>query len=200
MFRLRKSRPVKDAALEADLFKSRAATGFGLIALALLVLIARYFYLQVLEHDEYHTRSEANRIKVRPLPPTRGLIFDRNGKLLAENVPQYRLEVTPQQAGDVAATLRASRASCALSDEDIARFKELRALKRAFDSVPLKLLLTESELAHFAVQRYRFPASRSCRTSRATTRCPRSSRTCSATSAASTSATASGSIPAARRG
>jgi len=136
-------RPVKDGALEAELFKSRAATGFALVAVALLVLIARYFYLQVLEHEEYHTRSEANRIKLRPLPPTRGLIFDRNGKLLAENVPTYRLEITPQLAGDVAATIRELTDIVDLSDEDIARYKEARAFKRSFDSVPLKMLLTD---------------------------------------------------------
>jgi penicillin-binding protein 2 len=158
MIRLsRPSRAVKDSALEANLVRQRAVAGFVLIALSLVVLLGRYAYLQVLHHAEYATRSEQNRIRLRPLPPSRGLIYDRNGKLLAENVPQYRLDLVPQQAGDVEATLKGLSDVVSLSDDDIARFKELRSFKRAFDSVPLKSLLSESELAHFAVERYRFP-------------------------------------------
>jgi penicillin-binding protein 2 len=153
----RSPRPVTDANLEGELFRRRAAAGFAIVALLLAVLLARYVQLQVLQHQDFQTRSEANRIKVRPLPPSRGLIYDRNGRLLAENVPQYRLELVPQQAGDVERTLAELSQVVNLSEDDIARFKELRGFKRAFDSVPLKLLMSESELASFAVQRYRFP-------------------------------------------
>ena len=98
------SRRIKDAGLETALFRRRALAGFAIIACCLAVLLARFFWLQVLRHDEFSARSDANRIKIRPLPPARGLIYDRNGVVLADNVPQYRLELTPEQAGDVADT------------------------------------------------------------------------------------------------
>ena len=75
--------------------------------MALLGLAFGYFRLQVLQHEEYRTRSEANRIKARPIVPARGLIYDRNGKLLADNVPAFRLEIVPEQAGDLTKTLAA---------------------------------------------------------------------------------------------
>ena len=72
--------------------------------MALSGLCFGYFRLQVLQHEEYRTRSEANRIKPRPVVPARGLIYDRNGRLLADNVPAYRLEVVPDQTGDLRPT------------------------------------------------------------------------------------------------
>src|SRR4249920_3173897 len=97
--------PMKNPHAEAEQFRRRALEGFLGIALALCGLAFGYFRLQVLQHLEYSTRSEANRIKARPIVPARGLIYDRNGKLLADNVPAYRLEVVPEQTGDLDATL-----------------------------------------------------------------------------------------------
>ena len=151
------SRRIKDAASETALFRRRALAGFVIIALCLAVLLGRFFQLQVSRHDEFSARSDANRIKIRPLPPARGLIFDRNGIVLADNVPQYRLELTPEQVEDIDDTLQRLRAVIPLSAEDIERFNELRRLKRRFDGVPVRLHLSESEVAHFAVHRHRFP-------------------------------------------
>jgi penicillin-binding protein 2 len=151
------TRRVKDGVPEAALFRRRALTGFALIALALAVLIGRFFYLQVLRHQEFHGRSEANRIKLRPLAPSRGLIYDRQGRLLAENVPRYRLELVPEQVDDVEATLTRLRGFIELSAEDLERFDESRSLRRPFDSVPIKLQLSEQDVARFAVNRHEFP-------------------------------------------
>lgn len=151
------ARRIKDAGLEAALFRRRALAGFAIIACCLAVLLARFYWLQVLQHDEFSARSDANRIKIRPLPPARGLIYDRNGVVLADNVPQYRLELTPEQAGDVADTLARLQRVIALSPEDIERFNEVRRLKRRFDGVPVRLQLSEAEVAHFAVHRHQFP-------------------------------------------
>ena len=103
-------RPSKNPHAEADQFRRRAALGFRGVLVCLLGLGGWYFKLQGLDHDVYATRSEANRIKPRPVVPGRGTIYDRNGRLLAENVPAFRLDVTPDKAGDLDALLAALRA------------------------------------------------------------------------------------------
>lgn len=148
---------LKNLHVEAEQFRRRALLGFAGIALATLGLAAGYFRLQVLQHDEYQTRSEANRIKPRPIVPARGLIYDRNGRLLADNVPAYRLEIVPEQVRDLEATLTALGGLVKLDAEDIARFRETRRATRSFRPIPLKLRLDEGELARLAVNRHRFP-------------------------------------------
>lgn len=139
------------------MFRVRAAIGFVVIVLCLLVLSTRFFTLQVLRHDEFHGRSEDNRIKQRALPPSRGLIYDRAGRLLAENVPQYKLELVPEQIADVDDTISRLRAVVAISDDEIERFVEERRLRRRFDSIPVKLQMSETDVARFAVHRHQFP-------------------------------------------
>lgn len=98
---------MKNPSAEADQFQRRAAVGFLGIAAVMIGLCLGYFRLQVWQHEEYKTRSEANRIKLRPVVPARGLIYDRNGRLLADNIPAYRLEIVPDQVEDVDATVQA---------------------------------------------------------------------------------------------
>jgi penicillin-binding protein 2 len=148
---------IKSARDEATLFRARALTGFALILGCLLVLGARFFWLQVLHHDEFSTRSQQNRVHVRRLPPARGLIYDRNGVLLADNVPAFRLEVVPERVDDMDAMLKRLDMIVPLSADDVADFKRQLAQHRAFQSVPLKLRLTEDEIDRFAVNRWRFP-------------------------------------------
>jgi penicillin-binding protein 2 len=153
----KRSGKIKDAQREAERFRRRAFAGFGLIALCLAGLAARLWNLQIDRHAEFAARSDSNRISVRSIPPTRGLIYDRNGVLLAENVAAFRLEVVPEQVRDMAAMLAALGHVIALSDDDIERFDALRRGKRAFDSIPLRLKLSEDEIARFSTQRWRFP-------------------------------------------
>ena len=148
---------MKNPHAEADQFQRRAAIGFIGIALALAGLSFGYFRLQVLQHEEYRTRSEANRIKPRPVVPARGLIFDRKGKLLADNVPAYRLEVVPEQTGDLKATLAGLNELIGLSREELQQFESTRKAIRSFRPVVLKLRLSEEERARLAVNRHRFP-------------------------------------------
>ncbi|ULU25461.1 penicillin-binding protein 2 [Dyella terrae] len=150
-------RSIKDTRGEATLFRVRALVGFALILMGLGVLVARYHYLQVQRHDEFALRSENNRVKPRAIPPARGLIFDRNGVLLADNVPAFRLEVVPEQIKDMPAMLAAIREVVPLDDGDIDAFKKQLKQNRRFDSVPLKLHLTEDEIDRFAISRWRFP-------------------------------------------
>jgi penicillin-binding protein 2 len=152
-----KYKPIKDMRQESAMFMRRALTGFALIVLALSVLALRFWYLQVERYDEFRSRSDANRILTRPLAPARGLIYDRNGVLLAENVAAFRLEVTPEQVKDMDALLADLRDVIGLSDDDIERFKSLRKSKRSYQSVPLRMKLTDEEIALFSVNRWRFP-------------------------------------------
>jgi penicillin-binding protein 2 len=148
---------LKNLHAEAEQFRRRAVLGFLGIAAAVIGLAAGYFRLQVLQHEEYQTRSEANRIKPRPIVPARGLIYDRNGRLLADNVPAYRLENVPEEVPDLEATLAGLGALVRLDDEDLERFRDARRATRGFRPIPLKLRLDEGELARLAVNRHRFP-------------------------------------------
>ncbi len=148
---------LKDTLLERELFRRRAMLGFLLICSTFGVLAGRFFYLQVVMHDEFVALAEANRIKDRALAPNRGLIFDRNGVLLAGNRPAYRLEIVPEQTRDRAATIASLREIIPISDEEIDRFNKLRQARRSFQGIPLKLRLSDHEVARFAVNRHRFP-------------------------------------------
>lgn len=149
--------PMKNPHAETEQFRRRAAAGFIGITLALLGLAFGYFRLQVLQHEEYRTRSEANRIKARPIVPARGLIYDRNGKLLADNVPAFRLEIVPEQAGNLAQTLAALGQLITITPDELAQFNATRKAIRGFRPVLLKLRLSEDERARLAVNRHRFP-------------------------------------------
>ena len=148
---------MKNPAAEADQFQRRAFIGFIGIAVAISGLCLGYFRLQVLQHEEYRTRSEANRIKPQPVVPARGLIYDRNGKLLADNVPAYRLEVVPEQTGDLDGTLLALNELIGLTPEELQQFRANRKATRSFRPVVLKLRLSEEQRARLAVNRHRFP-------------------------------------------
>ena len=124
---MKRRRSIKDARGEGSLFRRRALAGFALIVLGLLALVARYVQLQVLRHGEFVVRADANRFKPRAIAPGRGLIFDRNGVLLADNVPAFRLEVVPEQVPDMQAFLRAIGKVVPLDPDDIDTFrKQLR--------------------------------------------------------------------------
>ena len=148
---------IRNPAAEAAQFRLRAFVGFALVVLALAGLAAWYFRLQVVQHDDYARQSEANRIKPRPVVPARGLIYDRKGRLLADNVPAYRIDVTPEDAGDISRMLAELAQVVELSPEEIERFEEARRATRGFRAITLKQRLSDEEVARFAVDRWRFP-------------------------------------------
>ena len=147
----------KNPHAEADQFRRRAVIGFAVVGACLVALAAWYFKLQVIDHDDYATRSEANRIRPRPVVPGRGTIYDRNGRLLAENVPAFRLDVTPDKVKDPAKLVADLGRIIALSPEDIERFEATRKTSRGFRPITLKLRVSEEEMARFAVDRWRYP-------------------------------------------
>ncbi len=141
---------------ENKLFNSRLVIAWVLMMIALITVLVRLMFLQVVNHENYTTLSENNRLKIMPLPPTRGLIYDRNGILLADNRISYSLDVVPEQAGDIDLLLKELTAIIALNDTDIANFKKQLRQKRGFDAIPLRLRLSEEDVARFSVQSYRF--------------------------------------------
>src|SRR5690606_32999233 len=150
-------RRLKNHVREAAQFRARALLGFAIVVLVLGGLAGWYFKLQVLDHADYAQRSEANRIKPRPVVPARGIIYDRKGRILADNVPAYRLDVVPESAGDPKALVAGLSKIIELPPEDIERFERERKTTRSFRAVTLKLRLSDVVVARFAVDQWRFP-------------------------------------------
>jgi len=148
---------LKDHLRETRLFVVRAAVTGVLMVLLMAGLAVRLGYLQVSLYDHYRTLSSENRVKLVPLPPTRGLIYDRNGVLLADNYPTYSLEITPDQVRDLDRTLEDLKLVVPITDEDLQRFHRARRQQRRFDSIPIRVKLDDEEVARFAVVRHRFP-------------------------------------------
>ena len=149
--------PLKAEADERRLLTARALQAFAVIALLMITLAARFAWLQIFGHDQYSAQSLDNSIRQIPIAPPRGLIFDRNGVLLAENRLAYRLELIPEQTKSVAATWQALSQVIALDSELKEDFERVRTQHRKFQNVLIKPRLTEDELARLSVAMYRFP-------------------------------------------
>jgi penicillin-binding protein 2 len=148
---------IKDQHQELQLFERRALAAAAIMALGFLAILARLVWLQVIKYDYYVQESQGNRIKIEPIPPNRGLILDRNGQPLATNAPSYQLELTREQVPNLDETLERLADLGLIDARDIPSLrKEIRS-RRAFDAVPVKLQLTEEELARFAARRHDFP-------------------------------------------
>lgn len=148
---------LKDPLRESYLFRQRSIVASIGIAVLLLLLLLRLFYLQVIRHDHFATLSTNNSVNLLPLAPTRGLIYDRNGVLLAENIPAFSVELTPEAVPDMEATLFEIAALIRVSESDLERFREELKHKRRFEQIPLRFRLTDEEVALLAVNRYRLP-------------------------------------------
>ncbi len=148
---------IKDHFRETRLFASRAVLALLISIGLLLVLLIRLFDLQVIQHDTYTVLSDKNRVHIRAVPPTRGLIYDRNGILLAQNLPSYRLEVVAEQVDDLDATIAELRKLIDISDDNIASFKKRLKRSKRYKPISLRARLSDQEVARFAVNRHRFP-------------------------------------------
>ena len=146
-----------NAESDLDRFRFRLGIAALVVLLAFGTLIGRFVWLQVLQHDFYRTRAEDNRIALIPIVPNRGVITDRNGVVLARNYSAYTLEITPSLAGDLEATIDALSELIDIQPKDRKRFKRLLDEAKNFESVPIRTRLTDTEVASFAAQRYRFP-------------------------------------------
>ncbi|MBM5062671.1 penicillin-binding protein 2 [Vibrio parahaemolyticus] len=156
MIRRRRSQ-IRDYQAEARLFASRAIVAFFGIVILMGLLVANMYNIQVNQFQDYQTRSNDNRIKVVPIAPNRGLIYDRNGVLLAENRPVFNLELTPEKIKDIDATIQELQTILEITPEQSERFHRERKRTRRFKSVPLLTQLNEKQVAVFSVNQYRFP-------------------------------------------
>ncbi|NMG66829.1 penicillin-binding protein 2 [Azoarcus indigens] len=130
----------------------------GLFVLVCFGLLAtRFYYLQVVRHDYFHTRAEDNRIALLPVVPNRGSIVDRNGVVLARNYAAYTLEITPSRAGNLDETIDRLAEVLTIEQRDRRRFRKILEESRNFESVPIRTRLSDDEVARFISQRYRFP-------------------------------------------
>lgn len=148
---------LKDPYHEAQLFQGRALAALAVIGVLLALLIGRLTYLQVVSHDLFTTLSQNNRVKLEPVAPTRGLIYDRKGRILAENIPSFSLELIPERIDDLNQTLAELGRIVTISEDDLERFHRLRKRNRRFEPLPVRVQLNEVEVAAFAINRHRFP-------------------------------------------
>jgi penicillin-binding protein 2 len=146
-----------DHSFQARVFKFRAIVAALICLLMLAGLLFRLAWLQIVDYKHFADLSENNRIRLMELPPTRGLIYDRNGVILAENKPTYHLEITPEQVEDMTATLEGLSKIVAISDTEMERFKEQLRVRRSFQQISLRTRLDEEEVARLAANRHRFP-------------------------------------------
>ena len=148
---------ITDSSRESRLFSIRALFAAIVVGALTLVLVGRLVHLQIFKYQHFTTLSENNRIRTVPIAPTRGLIFDRQGEILAQNLPAYSLEIVPELVEDLDALIADLREIIEITDADEDAFLVALARKRGFERVPLRLRLDDREVARFAVNRHRFP-------------------------------------------
>ncbi len=148
---------MRDLSRELERFHWRLAVCAASVVLLFFVLLLRFFYLQVIQHDYYMTLAEQNRISIVPVVPNRGLILDRNGVVLAHNYSAYTLEISPKSAGPLDELLDQLSELVDIQPRDRKRFRKLLDERRELDSVPVRTRLTDEEVARFSVNRHRFP-------------------------------------------
>ncbi len=147
---------LKDHFRETRIFRHRLVFIAVVMLFLLGLLVVRFYNLQVVHYANYVTQSERNRVHVRPLPPTRGLIYDRNGILLADNRPSYTLSVVKERVKSLDETLAVLSEFIEFSENDVEKFhSRLKQRRRPFEAVPLRYRLTPEEIARIAVNEYR---------------------------------------------
>ncbi len=149
---------LKDYFLETRIIQSRLLWLLVVILFMTSVLVARYYELQINRHDTFVTLSDANRILTQSVAPTRGLIFDRQGKILAENQPSFSLNIVQERVADLDATLLLLQQLLSLSDKELEKFQQrLQKRRRPYEPVPIRFRLSDEEIAIIAVNEYRLP-------------------------------------------
>lgn len=154
---MRTRTPIRDTEGESNLFARRVFVAIAIITAVFMLLIGNLYHLQVEEHTELQTRSNDNRIKLLPLAPNRGLIYDRNGVLLAENTPIFSLDVIPEEIDDLDQTIAELQQILTIDDDDLEQFRRNLKGQRRFNNVTLLDNLNEQQVATFASHQHRFP-------------------------------------------
>ena len=151
-----KREQLRDDYLENRLIRRRLVLSAIIIVVLLSLVLGRLYVLQVVDYEHFSTLSDSNRVRIKALPPTRGLIYDRNGVVMANNLPAYRLEIVREQIADLDATLERLEQYVEFSEQDLSRFEQALSRRRPFESVPLRLNLNDEEVARLAVNLHKF--------------------------------------------
>lgn len=147
---------LKDYLRETNLIHSRLIALVVLLCLLGLILVARIWYLQIMSYNRFEVLSKDNRVRLVPVAPVRGQIFDRNGKVLAENIPVFTLEIVPESVKDMTALLDEVAKVIELTPNDIRKFRAIVKARPSFEAQVLKVNLSEEEVARFLVNKHRF--------------------------------------------
>ncbi len=148
---------LKDPNRELRIFQARVWVAIAVMVILIFTVIGRLAYLQIIKYGHFTTLSRDNRLKVVPIPPTRGLIYSRDGKILAENRPSFSLEMVPERVHDIPSVLVEITNLMHLEDSEVERITDEWKRARGFDSVVIKTGLDERQVALFSVNRHRFP-------------------------------------------
>lgn len=148
---------IKDHFKENKIYLNRTVSATIFVGLCFLVLIGRLIFLQVYQHDTYLTLARNNQVRVIPIPPPRGLIYDRNGVLLAENLPAFSLEIQPNRVKNLSLLIDNLRSIIELTDDDIKEFQKQIKYKGIYETIPIKSKLSEKEVADFSVEKHNYP-------------------------------------------
>jgi penicillin-binding protein 2 len=151
-----KREQLKDDFLENRLIRRRLVLSAIFTVILLSLVLGRLYVLQIVEHEHFSTLSDSNRVRIKALPPTRGLIFDRHGVVMANNLPAYRLEIVPEQVEDLDSTLLQLKQYIDYTEQDLKRFRQSSKRRRPFESIPLRLNLKDEEVARLAVNIHKF--------------------------------------------
>lgn len=149
--------PLKNVQQEKRIFRNRIYFSLGIVIFFLLLLVSRYSYLQIFNYDKFATDSDKNRVRLQPLPPARGYIYDRNGVLLADNYPVFSATMSRADVEDIDDTVQRLTPIINLTQEDIDRFKSRIQTAKKTERVALKLNLNETEIARFSEVKFQFP-------------------------------------------
>lgn len=147
----------KNPKQEIKRYRIRLLVALGFVLLAFMLLFARFFWLQVMQHEYYQTRAENNRISLIPIQPNRGLIVDRNGVVMARNYSAYTLEIMPSRVGNLEETIDRLTEVIEVRPKDRAHFKKLLRESKNFESLPIRTRLSDEEVARFIARRFQFP-------------------------------------------
>jgi penicillin-binding protein 2 len=148
---------IKDHWREQRIFERRALFAGAMMLILALALLGRLYLLQVIRNEYYAALSQENRVRTDPIPAARGLIMDRYGEVIASNQPTFQLELVPDEVPDLAGSLRGLVRLGLLQSEDIPELIRTIKSRRNFDNVPIRLHLSDDEVARFAVRRFEFP-------------------------------------------
>lgn len=148
--------PFRDYSAEQQLFAKRAMVAFVAIMLLMVILVTNLWNLQINKFADYSTRSNQNRIKLLPIAPSRGIIYDRNKIPIAVNRTIYQVELIPENVPNLAKTLTDLTPILDLTPAELAMFKKERLRSRRFAPIPLKTQLNELQIARFSLNQHRF--------------------------------------------